>query len=149
MEEAILKGELIGVYPISTIVNEALIPIIWIFSIDGPVGSCYEDGVFGVEFTFPDRYPFKPPTIKLLTKIWHPSFIVNRNICKKILDEDWSPAFTAHHLLTELVVKYLEDPGITACCSQNLEVKRQYEEEKESYITKAKEWTLKYARCED
>lgn len=148
IEEAILKGELIGVYPISTLVIKDKKPVTWIFTIDGAVGSCYEGGVFKVQFIFPDNYPYKPPSIQFLTKVWHTLFRADCNACFEILKYRWSPALTTSHLLKQLLL-YLEDPGITTCCSQNTEAKRQYKEENEKFITKAKEWTIKHAMSDE
>ena len=34
-----------------------------IASINGPIGSLYEGGLFKLRINFPDNYPFKPPDI--------------------------------------------------------------------------------------
>jgi len=42
-------------------------------TIDGPIGTCYEGGVFNVHIQIPKQYPFEPPKMKFTTKIWHPN----------------------------------------------------------------------------
>ncbi len=42
-------------------------------TIQGPVGTCYEGGVFEIDIQIPKQYPFEPPKMKFLTKIWHPN----------------------------------------------------------------------------
>ena len=42
-------------------------------SIQGPEGTPYEGGVFEIEITIPKQYPFEPPKMKFMTKIWHPN----------------------------------------------------------------------------
>jgi ubiquitin-conjugating enzyme (huntingtin interacting protein 2) len=42
-------------------------------TIEGPVGTCYEGGVFEVDILIPQQYPFEPPKMKFLTKVWHPN----------------------------------------------------------------------------
>ena len=37
--------------------------------ITGPPDTVYQDGVWEVELTFPDRYPFQPPAVKFITKV--------------------------------------------------------------------------------
>ena len=42
-------------------------------SITGPDGTPYEGGVFDVDIVIPAEYPFEPPKMKFITKIWHPN----------------------------------------------------------------------------
>lgn len=39
----------------------------------GPPDTPYEGGTYHVDITVPSSYPFKPPTVKFTTKIWHPN----------------------------------------------------------------------------
>jgi len=39
----------------------------------GPPGTPYEGGEFVVDIKLPDNYPFMPPRMKFITKIWHPN----------------------------------------------------------------------------
>jgi ubiquitin-protein ligase len=47
--------------------------------ITGEEGSYYEGGTFRISITLPQDYPFKPPRVRLLTKVYHPNF--NENGC--------------------------------------------------------------------
>lgn len=42
-------------------------------TIQGPVGTCYEGGLFEVDIQIPKQYPFEPPKMKFVTKVWHPN----------------------------------------------------------------------------
>lgn len=42
-------------------------------TIPGPQGTPYEGGVFEIDIVLPKQYPFEPPKMKYLTKIWHPN----------------------------------------------------------------------------
>jgi len=42
-------------------------------TINGPEGTPYDGGVFEVDIVIPNQYPFEPPKMKFITKIWHPN----------------------------------------------------------------------------
>jgi ubiquitin-conjugating enzyme (huntingtin interacting protein 2) len=42
-------------------------------TIQGPMGTPYEGGVFEIDIHIPNNYPFEPPKMKYMTKIWHPN----------------------------------------------------------------------------
>ncbi|KAI8120193.1 hypothetical protein FF38_09524 [Lucilia cuprina] len=41
--------------------------------IPGPKGSPYEEGIFKMSITFGEQYPFRPPTFKFITPVYHPN----------------------------------------------------------------------------
>lgn len=41
--------------------------------IKGSAGTPYEGGIFQIDIEIPTQYPFVPPKMKFLTKIWHPN----------------------------------------------------------------------------
>lgn len=46
---------------------------------------------FEFSFDIPDSYPFKPPVVICLNKIFHPNVDVLGNVCLNLLREDWNP----------------------------------------------------------
>ena len=46
----------------------------------GPQGTPYEGGVFKVDIHIPNEYPFRPPSMKFDTKVWHPN-ISSQTVC--------------------------------------------------------------------
>ena len=76
----------------------------WSATIYGPEGSPYEGGVFELDINFPNDYPFKPPKIIFLTKIFHCNINSKGFICLDILKDKWSPALTISKVLLSISV---------------------------------------------
>jgi len=82
----------------------------WQGTLLGPKDSPYEGGCFFLQIDFPSDYPFKPPKIKFLTKIYHPNINSNGGICLDILKDQWSPALTTSKVLLS-ICSLLTDPN--------------------------------------
>lgn len=76
----------------------------------GPGDSPFSGGVFFLNITFPTDYPFKPPKVSFLTKIYHPNINSNGSICLDILRDQWSPALTISKVLLS-ICSMLTDPN--------------------------------------
>ena len=115
----------------------------WKATIIGPKDTPYEDGIFILNINFPPDYPFKPPKINFLTKIYHPNINSNNGyICLDILKDLWSPALSINKVLLSLC-SLLNDPNPKDPLMP--EIAREYETNMESFNKNAREWTIKYA----
>lgn len=78
--------------------------------IRGPPDTPYESGIFNLSITLPDEYPFKPPMVTFLTKIYHPNIkTAGGYICLDVLAQAWSPTMTLKSMLLSLQL-LLQDP---------------------------------------
>lgn len=113
-------------------------------TIQGPMGTCYEGGVFDIDIQIPKQYPFEPPKMKFLTKIWHPNISSQTGaICLDILKDQWSPALTIKTALLSLqALMCSPEPGDP----QDAEVAKMYTDDRKKFDSTAKFWTETYAK---
>ena len=63
----------------------------WDCKIKGPEHSPYAGGNFILRIEFPPQYPFKAPTLKFMTKIYHPSVKLDSgDVCVDVVGA-WGP----------------------------------------------------------
>ena len=52
----------------------------WTGQIIGPANTPYSGGIFKLQINYPSNYPFKPPKINFITKVYHPNIDSKGNI---------------------------------------------------------------------
>ena len=82
----------------------------WQATIIGPEDSPYHNGVFYLKIVFPSDYPFKPPRVSFLTKIYHCNISNSGSICLDILKDQWSPALSVSKVLLS-ICSLMNDPN--------------------------------------
>lgn len=100
-------------------------------------------GTFKLEIKVPETYPFNPPKVKFITKLWHPNISsVTGAICLDILKDNWAAAMTLRTVLLSLQALLAaaepDDP-------QDAVVATQYKENYQMFVSTAKHWTNVYA----
>ena len=83
---------------------------VWDASIMGPIGTPFEGGVFRLSIHFPAAYPFKPPTVRFITPIFHPNISSSGSICLDILKGNWTPLLNTRAILLS-VCSLLANPN--------------------------------------
>lgn len=114
----------------------------WQASIMGPKDSPYHGGLFWLKIQFPKDYPFKPPKLQFLTKLFHPNISSSGSICIDILKDQWSPALTISKVLL-CICSLLDDPNPDDPLMPD--IADLFKEDKEAYDKKARDWTMIYA----
>lgn len=95
----------------------------WEVAIFGPPDTLYQGGYFKAHMKFPHDYPYSPPTIRFLTKVWHPNVYENGDLCISILHppvddpqsgelpcERWNPTQNVRTILLS-VISLLNEPN--------------------------------------
>jgi ubiquitin-conjugating enzyme E2 D len=114
----------------------------WQASIMGPRDSPYQGGVFWLKIHFPKDYPFKPPKVMFLTKIYHPNISSSGAICIDILKDNWSPALTISKVLL-CICSLLDDPNPDDPLVPD--IAELFKNDRDAYNVKARDTTMVYA----
>ena len=83
---------------------------LWDATIIGPDSTPYEGGAFNLELKFPQDYPYRPPEVKFLTKVFHPNINTKGEICLNILRDDWKASLTVRTILLS-ISSLLDEPN--------------------------------------
>uniref|UniRef100_A0A8C6SL07 Ubiquitin-conjugating enzyme E2A (RAD6 homolog) n=1 Tax=Neogobius melanostomus TaxID=47308 RepID=A0A8C6SL07_9GOBI len=78
--------------------------MVWNAVIFGPEGTPFEDGTFKLTIEFTEEYPNKPPTVRFVSKMFHPNVYADGSICLDILQNRWSPTYDVSSILTSIQV---------------------------------------------
>jgi len=95
----------------------------WEVALFGPPDTLYQGGYFKANVKFPQDYPYNPPTVRFLSKVWHPNVYENGDLCISILHppvddpqsgelpcERWNPTQNVRTILLS-VVSLLNEPN--------------------------------------
>ena len=110
--------------------------MLWNAVICGPPETPFEDGTFKLTLEFSEDYPFKPPLVKFVSKMFHPNIHLQEGwIGLDILGRKWSPASTVSTILLS-IQSLLGDPNPNSAAN-NLAA-RLFRENQKQYLRKVK-----------
>ncbi|KAI8084828.1 ubiquitin carrier protein, related [Halteromyces radiatus] len=116
----------------------------WKGSVAGPENTPYKGGTFYLDIVFSADYPFKPPKVKFITKIYHPNIDDDGSICVDLLKSDvWKPATKIHQVLDALAM-LLEHPNPDDALVSS--IAEAYNTNRAKYNKTAKDYVEKYAK---
>jgi ubiquitin-conjugating enzyme E2 L3 len=103
----------------------------------------YNKGAFRVNVDFPAEYPFKPPRVTFVTKIYHPNVDEKGQICLPLVTpENWKPATRTeqvmHSLLAMITEPELDHP-------LRADLAEEYRKDKKKFFKNAEDHTKKHA----
>lgn len=116
----------------------------WEATIIGPSDTAYAGGVFKLDINIGPEYPFKPPTVKFTTKMFHPNISEGTgDVCVDILKSNWSPALTLEKTLLSIVA-LLQNPNPDD--PLNASAATLYKQSKPEYAKKVKSYIEQYGQ---
>jgi ubiquitin-conjugating enzyme E2 D/E len=114
----------------------------WEAMIFGPEDTPYAGGCFKLLINFGNEYPFKPPIVQFVTKVYHPNINTAGGICLDILKTQWSPALTISKVLLS-ICSLLSEPNPSDPLMPDIAY--QYTHDRTKYDEIAREFTLRHA----
>lgn len=93
-------------------------------------------GTFKLTLQFSEDYPNKPPTVRFVSRMFHPNIYADGSICLDILQNQWSPIYDVAAILTS-IQSLLCDPNPNS--PANSEAARMFSENKREYNRKVRE----------
>ncbi len=98
----------------------------------GPAESPFSNLDLKISLEYPDDYPFKPPKITFLTKMYHPNIsTLNGQIClETVLTDKWSPTLRLPFII-QSITSLLSNPN----CENPIEagVADEYQNNRDKY----------------
>ena len=109
--------------------------MLWNAVICGPKETPFEDGTFKLTIEFSEEYPFKPPEVKFVSKMFHPN-IFEEDGWIDILGTKWLPVSNVSSILLSIQC-LLSDPNPELAA--NKLAARLFKENQPEYLRKVKE----------
>lgn len=117
----------------------------WHITLQPPPATTFYPGRFGILLTLPTDYPFKPPVVKFVTRLYHPNVTNDSlgNVCLGILKaENWKPSTKISSVL-EAIRNLLIEPQPDDPLEER--IADEYRNDRATWEQKAKAQVAKYA----
>ena len=106
----------------------------WYYVVTGPENTPYDGGIYFGKLVFPRDFPFKPPSIYMITP--NGRFKVNQRLCLSISDfhpDTWNPAWSVSTILTGLLSFMVESSPTSGSIETSDATKRRLAEESKQH----------------
>lgn len=114
-----------------------------------PEPSVFYPGKYGIVLTLPTDYPFKPPVVKFITRIYHPNVTNDElgSVCLGLLKpENWKPSTKIADVLASLENLLIEPQPDDPLEDR---IAESYKNDRPGFDRTAKDFVNKYAMKEN
>ncbi len=109
----------------------------------GPQDTPYQNGIFKIQLNISQTYPFQPPHLKFLTKMYHPNIAqYDGGICIDILKDQWSAALKLKSIILS-ISSLLENPNPRDPLEPH--IADEYMNDKKSFVNNVVKYVKKYS----
>ncbi|KAL8057053.1 hypothetical protein ABFX02_04G159200 [Erythranthe guttata] len=110
--------------------------MLWNAVISGPEDSIWDGASFRLTLEFPEQYPFCAPTVRFVSRMFHPNIYADGSICLDILHDQWSTVYHIESILVSIQSLLCDpNPGSPA----NSEAARLFSDNKREYNRRVRE----------
>ena len=103
-----------------------------------PAQGLWHRGKFEFSFNITREWPYQPPKVLLLTKVWHPNISEDGHVCLNILKRNYNPTLTIVQIIVGLQFLFNEpnpnDPLNHAAAEQYNKAFDLFKNKAEEYI---------------
>jgi ubiquitin-protein ligase len=118
---------------------------VWHVKMVGPPKSPYAGGAFWIQLDVPAQYPFKPPSVQFLSKVYHPGIETETgNICSDVINNGWGPTLNIRHILKTLY-QIMENPEMSLDHPLEATIATLMRDKPKDFKATAVQWTKEYA----
>lgn len=114
----------------------------WRAAIFGPPDCPYDTGVYFLDISFPEKYPFEAPRVKFITPIYHMNIDEKGIPCVDILKDQWAPALSISKVLLSLQL-LMQCPNPDSALRKKLA--EEFNTDEAKYLQSARDFTKKHA----
>jgi len=111
----------------------------------GPQDTLYEGATYKIQVGLPEQYPYDPPVIAFVNKVYHPNIDERSGaICLDVIGDEWTPFYSLVNVFQMFLPQLLTYPNMRD--PLNMEAFLTWKKDRSQYEEKVKEYVRLYAK---